>query len=218
MPYISRKTILLCLLAGSATDAAGVREHTRLNPRTGTAVTRSQAVDLTLTLGETTTRAIQSWVRTAGTLDENGKTLTAYLYPPAAGLVKLGQRVRAFPMNSRSSMYQARVTRILEQDGRAAVEVTLAGASGQGRATYLLEIVADQGEFLSIPNEAIIEEQDKHIVYVTGPTGDYEPREIQTGVQGELYTQVVQGLADGEHVVTIGSFFVDSEYKMKSAN
>ena len=65
-------------------------------------------------------------------------------------------------------------------------------------------------------NEAIIEEGSKQVVYVASSTGSYLPREVQTGIQGELFTQVLEGLEEGERVVTVGSFFVDAEYKMKS--
>jgi Cu(I)/Ag(I) efflux system membrane fusion protein len=75
--------------------------------------------------------------------------------------------------------------------------------------------VAEAGQFLSVPNEAVIEEGDKHIVYVQQQPGQYVPQEIDTGVQGELYTQVLSGLNAGDQVVTFGSFFVDSEYKLK---
>jgi hypothetical protein len=41
---------------------------------------------------------------------------------------------------------------------------------------------------LSIPNEAIIEEGDRRVVYIEKSPGQYEPVEIQTGLQGELLT------------------------------
>ena len=74
-----------------------------------------------------------------------------------------------------------------------------------------------RGEFLSIPNEAIIEEGTRHIVYVQKQGGQYAPVEIRTGIQGELYTAVETGLMEGDQVVSFGSFFVDSEYKLKFA-
>jgi hypothetical protein len=37
------------------------------------------------------------------------------------------------------------------------------------------------------------------------------------GVQGELFTQVLNGLQEGEQVVTIGSFFIDAEHKLKGS-
>jgi len=168
-----------------------------------------------LTVTEASLRPVQTWVRTAGLLDKNGKTITAHLDGVDAAAVKAGQRVRAFPPEARSTMYQARVTKMTPDAQGASVEVTLAGPPRPGSSTYVLEIVADRGEFLSIPNEAIIEEGDKHVVYVQRPDGSFQPEEIHTGIQGELYTQVVDGLKPGEHVVTFGSFFIDSEYKLK---
>ena len=152
-----------------------------------------------------------TWVRTAGTIDKARKIVTAYLYPADAGLIKVGQRVRAFTPESKSSMYQAWVTRVVPQGARVMVEVTLA-ANGRAESTnYVTEIVVDRGQFLSVPNEAIIEEGDKHVVYLQHHAGTYVPQEIQTGVQGELYMQVLHGLDEGDQIVTFGSFFIDSE-------
>ena len=77
-----------------------------------------------------------------------------------------------------------------------------------------MEIVVERGPLLSVPNEAIIEEGDTHVVYVQ-QAGQYSPREVRTGTQGELYTQIVDGVKDGEQVVTFGSFFIDAEQKLK---
>jgi multidrug efflux pump subunit AcrA (membrane-fusion protein) len=52
-------------------------------------------------------------------------------------------------------------------------------------------------------------------VYVQQQPGQYRPVAIQTGIQGELYTQVLDGLVDGAQVVTFGSFFIDAERKLK---
>ena len=82
----------------------------------------------------------------------------------------------------------------------------------------VMEIVAERGPFLSIANEAIIEEGDRHIVYVQQQPGQYVPVEIHTGIQGELYTQVLDGLNDGAQIVTFGSFFIDAEHKLKGTD
>ena len=66
-----------------------------------------------------------------------------------------------------------------------------------------------------MPNEAIIEEGDKHIVYVQQQPGQYVPQEIHTGIQGELLHAGLDGLKDGAQVVTFGSFFIDAEHKLK---
>jgi hypothetical protein len=51
---------------------------------------------------------------------------------------------------------------------------------------------------------------------VKDASGEYMPRTIETGLEGELYTQVTTGLAEGDQVVSIGSFFVDADNKLKS--
>lgn len=206
--------VVLALAFATPVAAQGVRAHTRLDRR-GTTVSKSQAEELTLTVTDAALRPVQTWVRTAGLLDAGATTITAHLDAVDAAAVKIGQRVRAFPPEARSTMYQAKVTRLVPDARGASVQVTLSGPAREGSSAYVLEIVADRGEFLSVPNEAIIEEGDKHVVYVQRPDGQYEPQEIHTGIQGELYTQVVDGLSAGQHVVTFGSFFIDSEYKLK---
>jgi hypothetical protein len=210
-------SLVLITLLSCFTTAQDVRSRTRPKPNLSTSVDEKQAVDLTLTLGKAAVRPVQTWIRTAGKIDKTAKTLMAYVYPPDAGLIQVGQRVRAFSPESKSSMYQARVTRVVPQGSKVMVEATLSSTGRQETTNYILEIVVDRGEFLSVPNEAIIEEGDKHVVYLQHHPGMYVPQEIHTGVQGELYTQVLHGLTEGDQVVTIGSFFIDSEYKLKSS-
>jgi hypothetical protein len=209
---------LIALLVAGAAAAQNVREHTRLSRPAGTAISEAQAADLTLTLSAASPRPIQTWIRTAGTIDKAGKVLTASLSGTDALLVKVGQRARAFPPSSKSSMYQAYVTRVVPHPGGVAVEVSLAASGRLNTTYYVMEIVAERGPFLSVANEAIIEEGDKHIVYVQQQTGQYIPAEVHTGIQGELYTQVLEGLEEGAQVVTFGSFFIDAEHKLKGTD
>ena len=115
-------------------------------------------------------------------------------------------------------MYQAFVTRVVPRPGGTAVEASLTSSGRPNTTVYVLEIVVEQGPFLSVPNEAIIEEEDTHIVYVQQQPGQYVPQEIHTGLQGELYTHVLAGVKDGDQVVTFGSFFIDAEHKLKGTD
>jgi hypothetical protein len=222
---------LLLLLTANFLHAQGVREHTRPNTTdparlryrlgdntkaAGAAVSESQASDVTLTLNAVSVRPIQTWVRTGGRIDKTGKIVTAIVHPPESTYVKAGQRVRAFPPESKSSMFQAYVTKVTPRSDGVMVEVALTRTGYPGSSNYVIEIVTDRGEFLSIPNEAIIEEGAKHIVYVPREGGQYLPVKVEIGIQGELYTAVEKGLKNGDEVVSFGSFFIDSEYKLKS--
>ncbi len=233
MPNLPRIPLFLfSLTLATSILAQGIREHTRpgetIDPAraryrlgnntkaAGTAVSDAQATDVTLTLNAVSVRPIQTWVRTAGRIDKDGKRLRAYVHSPESSFVKVGQRVRAFPPESKSSMFQAWVTRIMTQPDGAMIEVTLSSVGHPNSSNYVLEIVTVRGDFLSIPNEAIIEEGARRVVYVQRQAGQYVPVEIETGIQGELYTAVEKGLMEGDQVVSFGSFFVDSEYKLKS--
>jgi hypothetical protein len=225
---ISKFLLVLLLLILPVTGLAqGIRERVDPNraryrtdnakAKAGTALSDTQASDVTLTLNAVAVRPIQIWVRTAGRIDKNGKILTGAVTGPDAAFVQVGQRVRAFPPESKSSMFQAWVTRVTPKSGGATVEVTLSGVGHPNSLNYVMEIVTVRGDLLSIPNEAIIEEGDKRVVYVQRQGGQYVPVEIKTGIQGELYTAVESGLMEGDQVVSFGSFFVDSEYKLKFA-
>src|SRR5882762_206431 len=111
-PLVTRTFLaLISLTAATSVAAQGVREHTRLVPR-GTAVTQSQGEAVTLTVGSVSPRLVQTWIRAAGVIDKTNKILSTDVSGPDAALIKVGQRVRAFPPSAKSSMYQAFVTRV----------------------------------------------------------------------------------------------------------
>ena len=208
--------LLFHLLAIGPVEAGGIRDRIRPDVVRNTAVSESQATELTLTLVRTAPQNLQTWVRTAAELEDTGISLVARLCAPYAELIQAGQRVRAFPPDSKSSIYQARVTRVVPGEDCATVEARLAGKMYEKNPYYVIEIIVQRGEFLSIPNEAIIEEGDRQIVYVQQRPGTYFPQEIHTGLKGELYTQIHRGLSEGDQVVTLGSFFIDADYKLKA--
>jgi hypothetical protein len=207
-----------CVLCATSASAQTIRSHTRsAEARESGSVNESQAEELTLTLVQAARQDVQTWIRVAGVLDALGKHLTSCVPNPDGSLVRVGQLVRAFPPDSKSSMYQARVARVTPHDGCVDVDVALSGPVHVDASRYIMEIIVSLGRLLAIPNEAIIEREGAQIVYVQQHPGHYEPREIHTGRKGELYAEVLHGLDEGDQVVTIGSFFVDADYRLKSA-
>ena len=213
---------VVCVALGCACAAvaAGMRDHTRPAgfQRGATTVNAAQARALTLTTARAALRELQVWVRTAARLGAGGRRLVARVCPPRSAWLRPGQRVRSFPPDSKSSIYQARVTRILPDGPCRRVEAVLARRPFEARSDYVVEIITARGHRLSVPNEAIIEEGDRRVVYVSHGGGRYAPREIETGLRGELYTEVIRGLTAGESVVTYGSFFIDAEHKLHAGS
>ena len=206
--------VLLAALPSGAAKAQDVRAQRRPAPAT---ITPTQAADLTLTVTAVDVRPIQVWVRTAGTIDGAHKVVTARVDGTQAALIKVGQRARAFPLGSRSSMSQARIVRVTPRGRGVTVEAELAARAHSDDRSWVVEVVTEPGRFLSVPNEAVIEEGDARVVYVQRGEGRFDPATIEIGLQGELFTQVTSGVEAGDQVVTFGSFFIDAEYKLKGS-
>jgi hypothetical protein len=202
LDFAATLTLTLLIAPGYA-EAQSVRDHVRITPDRSTTVTEKQATELTLTVTAAAVQPVFIWLRTAGLIDPSKKVITASVPAGQGELIKVGQRVRAF-------------TRVGRQGERTAVTATLNGQALETSTRYVLEIVAEGGDLLAVPNEAIIEQGGQQIVYVQQSAGNYQPRQIKAGVRGELFTEVVDGLKPGEQVVTIGSFFIDADHKLKN--
>jgi len=70
---------------------------------------------------------------------------------------------------------------------------------------------------LTVPADAVIDSGRGQRVFVERASGVFEPREVQTGWHSGDRVEIVKGLAEGEHVVSEGTFLVDSESRLKSA-
>ena len=71
---------------------------------------------------------------------------------------------------------------------------------------------------LTVPVEAVLHSGEKQTVFVALGEGKFEPRLVKTGLQSEAGDiEIVQGLLEGEHVVTSAQFMLDSESKLREA-
>ncbi|MFA4842584.1 MAG: efflux RND transporter periplasmic adaptor subunit [Candidatus Omnitrophota bacterium] len=80
-----------------------------------------------------------------------------------------------------------------------------------------VEIASDLGERLAVPKEAVMDTGLRKVVFVSSSTGYFQGREVKTGVSVDDYVEIVEGLKEGESVVTSGNFLIDSESKLKAA-
>lgn len=72
----------------------------------------------------------------------------------------------------------------------------------KGGLTATADIVVDSKKnVLLIPNGAIKGTRGNYWTQVTGPKGEIEKRQIALGLQGELFSEVVSGLEEGEKVL-----------------
>ncbi|MEC4679149.1 MAG: hypothetical protein VST67_00450, partial [Nitrospirota bacterium] len=66
--------------------------------------------------------------------------------------------------------------------------------------------------------QAVLDSGRRQIVYVRQEQGMFEPREITLGPKVGSYFEVIHGLREGEHIVTSGTFLLDSESQLMSSS
>lgn len=68
-----------------------------------------------------------------------------------------------------------------------------------------------------IPREAVMDTGIRKIIFVKTGEGEFEPREIVTGLEGDGLLAVKSGVNVGEEIVVSGNFLIDSESQIKAA-
>ncbi len=209
---------LLALLAGLAGPVvADIRAHTRptgpVAPAMGPAPARMSL--LTLAHAPVARYPLQTWLRTAARLSEDGQTLATRVCHPLADRLRPGQRVIAYPPERRTLTDQGRVLAAPAEGepGCHRLRVRLAAPAPERGRIFLLEVIIPRGRRLAVPREALIETGIGTRVYVRDDAGHWHPRAVLPGLEGERYTEIRRGLREGESVVTLGSFFIHAEYQ-----
>lgn len=80
-----------------------------------------------------------------------------------------------------------------------------------------VEIHVDYGTKITVPIGAVLDADERKIVFVDLGDGYFEPREIKVNVYGEGMYEVIEGVKEGEKVVTSANFFIDSESNLEAA-
>lgn len=80
-----------------------------------------------------------------------------------------------------------------------------------------LEVHVDYETKPTIPQEALLDSGEKKYVFIDIGDGYFEPREVKIGISSDDYYEVVEGLNEGEKVVTSATFLIDSESSLKAA-
>jgi Cu(I)/Ag(I) efflux system membrane fusion protein len=80
-----------------------------------------------------------------------------------------------------------------------------------------VEFKGSLGKALAVPESAVITTGERALVFVAKGDGQFEPREVKTGVKIRNFYEIKSGLAAGDKVVTGANFLLDSESKLKAA-
>ncbi|MCZ6712115.1 MAG: efflux RND transporter periplasmic adaptor subunit [Gammaproteobacteria bacterium] len=76
---------------------------------------------------------------------------------------------------------------------------------------------AAREQAIVIPSEAIVRSGVQDQVFIVREPGRFEPRGVKLGIESEGLVTVLEGLNEGDEVVTSAQFLIDSESKLREA-
>ena len=70
---------------------------------------------------------------------------------------------------------------------------------------------------LAVPTSAVLDSGTRQTVLLVKGEGRYAPRAVKLGRRGDEWIEVLDGLSEGDTVVTAANFLIDSESQLKAA-
>ena len=74
------------------------------------------------------------------------------------------------------------------------------------------------GEVLAVPRSAVLSPGAQPVVYVDEGKGYYEQRKVKLGRVGDEFVEVLDGLKEGEKIVTSGNLLIDAEAQISKSS
>ena len=152
------------------------------------------------------------------------------LYERDLAWVRVGQAVEISVPSVPGKKFNATVSFIdpnlndITRTARVRVELQNPLITVQGRArrellhkTYAEAVVSlDTPEVLALPRAAVLHNGDRAVVYVDKGGGAYEQRRVKLGRAGDEHWEILDGVKDGERVVTTGNLLIDGQAQLNS--
>jgi Cu(I)/Ag(I) efflux system membrane fusion protein len=129
--------------------------------------------------------------------------------------------LRAFP----NQPIEGRVTFVypeLKAETRTArIRIELPNSGGRLKPDMYADAVFHAGAGAApvpaVPDSSVIDSGTRQLVLVAKGEGRFEPRVIKTGRHGDGYVEVLEGVKEGEEVVTSATFLIDAESNLRAA-
>jgi membrane fusion protein, copper/silver efflux system len=100
------------------------------------------------------------------------------------------------------------------------VRIELPNLDGRLKVDMYADVVFQDGageQFLAVPDSAVIDSGTRQIVLVARGEGRFEPRLVKLGPRGNGYVAILDGLTEGEEIVTAATFLIDAESNLRAA-
>jgi Cu(I)/Ag(I) efflux system membrane fusion protein len=149
--------------------------------------------------------------------------ITADIYEYELPFVKIGQKATVSLSYDPGTVLQGRsafIYPMLDPQTRTAkVRFDLANPGERLKPGMYanVELKSALGTRLFVPTEAILDSGERQLMFIHLGEGRLEWRMVKLGVRAGEWVEVLEGLQEGEHIVTSANFLIDSESQLKSA-
>jgi membrane fusion protein, copper/silver efflux system len=100
------------------------------------------------------------------------------------------------------------------------VRIELANPDGILRPAMYADVefaTGSQAPVVAVPDNAVIDTGTRQVVILDKGEGRFEPREVKAGVRGTGFTEIRDGVDEGDKVVVAANFLIDAESNLKAA-
>lgn len=145
------------------------------------------------------------------------------IYEYEMPLVEIGQSATVTLSYVPDMKLQARITFIhptidpQTRTGKVRFELDNPGERLKPGMYANLELKIPLGVRLVVPRNAVLESGERQIIFIHHGGGRLEWREAKIGQRSGDWLEVLEGVTEGEHVVTSANFLIDSESQLKAA-
>jgi Cu(I)/Ag(I) efflux system membrane fusion protein len=148
----------------------------------------------------------------------------ADLYPDEAEQVKKGQRLKVV-VNGWEGEPQWMTVEFINPSLQAGTQLTqirgsIPNPNGQWQPGLQVQVslaakAANASKDLSLPIDAVINDEKGQHVWVKTGKDSFEPKAVTVGAGNESQVSITSGLSEGEEVVVTGAYLLYSEYILK---
>jgi len=149
--------------------------------------------------------------------------VTADIYEHEIGRVRVGQQatvtIAAYPKEQWVAKVGFLYPTVEPTTRTLRVRLEVDNADGRLRPGMFANVTLalDPAKGVVIPAEALIDTGEHRYVFVSTAPGHFEPRSIRAGARAAGRVEILEGVADGETVVTTAGFLIDSESRLQAA-
>lgn len=149
--------------------------------------------------------------------------ILADLYEYELPLIKMGQQATVTLSYDPGTVLTGRVGFVYPtidpqtRTGKVRFEVENRGEQLKPGMYANVALQVSFGTRLVVPREAILESGERQVLFIHHGGGMLAWRTARLGLQAGDWVEVVEGVKEGEHVVTSANFLIDSESRLKAA-